>query len=80
MCTQRAAIETGQEVDRQDIKLRGSVHEHEEMLKRAFTFEELSAMDARMRAVIDADQGKSAPPANIIDLKPVFDAGEKDEK
>jgi hypothetical protein len=44
-----AAIETGQEVDRADIKLRGSVNAEEELLRKAFTFEELAEMDARVR-------------------------------
>jgi hypothetical protein len=46
----RAAIETGQEVDRQDINLRGKVNEEAEVLKRAFSFHELAAMQARMKA------------------------------
>ena len=33
----------------------------------------------QVRAVIDVEQGKSAPPANIIDVKPVLEAGEKHE-
>jgi hypothetical protein len=49
------------------------------VLKKAFSFQELEAMRHRMQAVIDAEQGKSAPPANMIDLKPVLAAGEKHE-
>jgi hypothetical protein len=49
----RAAIETGQEVDRQDINLRGKVNDEAEVLKRAFSFDELAAMDRRMKAARD---------------------------
>ena len=42
--------ETGQEVDRQDINLRGKLNDEAEVLKKAFTFEELNAMDRRMKA------------------------------
>jgi hypothetical protein len=34
-------------------------------------------MQARIQPVIDAEQGKSAPPGNIIDLKPVLEMGEE---
>ena len=71
----RAAIETGQEVDRQDINLR-KANDQVEVLKRAFSFEELRAMQDRMQATIDADQGKAVPLADIIDLKPVLEAGD----
>jgi hypothetical protein len=50
-----------------------------EVLKKAFTFEEHNQMQARMQAVIDAEEGKSTPSANIFDLKPVLEAGEKHE-
>jgi phage terminase small subunit len=75
----RAAIETGQEVDRQDINLRGKVNDEAEVLKRAFSFEELEAMRRRIQAVIDAEQTKPAPPANIIDVKPILEDDSKRE-
>jgi lipopolysaccharide export system protein LptC len=37
----RAAIETGQKVDRQDIKLRGGMNDQAEILRKTFTFEEM---------------------------------------
>jgi len=46
----RAAIETGQEVDRADISLRGGLEAQAEMLRKAFTLEELEVMDAKMEA------------------------------
>jgi hypothetical protein len=46
----RAAIETGQEVDRSDINLRGGIAAQAEMLRKAFSLEELEAMDAKMEA------------------------------
>jgi hypothetical protein len=61
------------------FKLNGKLNEWSDVLKKAFSFEELNAMQARMQAVIEAEQGKSAPPANIIDLKPVPEASEEHE-
>jgi hypothetical protein len=84
----RAAIETGQEVDRQDINLRGKVNDEAEVLKRAFTFEELDAMDRRIKAardgkVIEApavtEKERETSSANIIESKPVLEAGENHE-
>ena len=46
----RASIETGQEVDRADINLRGGVAAQAEMLHKAFTLDELEAMDAKIEA------------------------------
>jgi hypothetical protein len=46
----RAAIETGQEVDRTDISLRGGVAAQAEILRKAFTLDELEAMDAKIEA------------------------------
>jgi hypothetical protein len=34
-------------------------------------------MQDRIQAVIDAEQGKSASPANIIDLKPILEDDSK---
>jgi hypothetical protein len=52
----RAAIETGQEVDRQDINLRGKVNDQAEVLRKTFTFEEMRAMQDRVQATIEADR------------------------
>jgi hypothetical protein len=49
----RAAIETGQEVDRQDINLRGKANDEAKVLKKAFSFEELASMDRRVKAARD---------------------------
>ena len=53
-------------MDRQDINLRGKVNDEAEVLKRAFTFEELDAMDRRIKAARD---GKviEAPAAPVTD-------------
>jgi hypothetical protein len=32
-----------------------------------------------MRATVDAEQRKSAPPANITDVKPILEAGDRHE-
>jgi hypothetical protein len=57
----RAAIEIGQEVDRQDINLRGKVNDEAEVLKRAFSFHELEAMRQRMKAVVDGKVIEAQP-------------------
>jgi phage terminase small subunit len=59
----RAAIETGQEVDRSDINLRGGVAAQAEMLRRAFTLEELEIMDAKIEAAKKAPKRIEAPAA-----------------
>jgi hypothetical protein len=59
----RAAIETGQEVDRSDINLRGGLAAQAEMLRRAFTLEELEAMDAKLEAAKKAPKLIEAPAA-----------------
>ena len=46
----RAAIETGQEVDRSDINMRMGLADQAAILRKAFTLEELEAMDARIEA------------------------------
>jgi hypothetical protein len=56
-------IETGQEVDRSDINLRGGLAAQAEMLRRAFTLEELEAMDAKLEAAKKAPKLMEAPAA-----------------
>ena len=46
----RAAVETGQETDRQDINVRGDLQAQADMLRKAFTLDELEAMDAKIEA------------------------------
>jgi hypothetical protein len=71
----RAAIETGQEVDRADIKLRGNVDAEEEMLRKAFTFEELAEMDARIRA---AASGQVVEVKGLLAETPTSEGGGDD--
>jgi len=68
----RAAIETGQEVDRTDINLRGGVAAQAELLRKAFTLDELEAMDARIEAARNGTQVIDAP-AVVRDVKPIHD-------
>jgi len=46
----RAAIETGQEVDRSDIGVRFGLADQAAILNKAFTLDELEAMDAKIEA------------------------------
>ena len=46
----RAAVETGQETDRQDINVRGDLQAQADVLRKAFTLDELEAMDAKIEA------------------------------
>jgi phage/plasmid-associated DNA primase len=46
----RAAVETGQEIDRQDINVRGDLQAQADVLRKAFTLDELEAMDAKIEA------------------------------
>ena len=69
----RAAIETGQEMDRADISLRGGLAAQAEMLRKAFTLEELEIMDAKMEAAINGGSPK------LIDA-PVALADEKKQE
>ena len=59
----RAAIETGQEVDRSDINLRGGVAAQAELLRKAFTLDELEVMDAKIEAAKRAPKLIDAPAA-----------------
>jgi hypothetical protein len=68
----RAAIETGQEVDRSDISLRGGLAAQAEMLRKAFTLEELEIMDAKMEAAMNGSP-------KLIEA-PVALAGEKKQE
>jgi hypothetical protein len=52
----RAAIETGQEVDRQDISLHARSNPRADLLAKRFSLEELDAMRARMLAVLKAEE------------------------
>jgi hypothetical protein len=70
----RAAIETGQEVDRADINLRGGLEAQAEMLRKAFTLEELEVIEARIEAAQNGGSPKELEaPAAVPDFKPVPD-------
>jgi hypothetical protein len=69
----RAAIETGQEVDRADISLRGGVAAQAEMLRKAFTLDELEAMDARIEAARNGTQVIDAPAVVVPEVQPFLD-------
>jgi hypothetical protein len=69
----RAAIETGQEVDRADINLRGGVAAEAEMLRKAFTLDELEAMDARIEAARNGETKQLPGPVGVPDVQPVLD-------
>jgi hypothetical protein len=68
----RAAIETGQEVDRADINLRGGLAAQAEVLRKAFTLDELEQIEARIEA---AQNGGSLKQLEAVfpDVKPVLD-------
>ena len=68
----RAAIETGQEVDRTDISLRGGVAAQAEILRKAFTLDELEAMDAKIEAARNGCTPKQLE-AVFPGIKPVPD-------
>jgi hypothetical protein len=68
----RAAIETGQEIDRSDINLRGGLAAQAEMLRKAFTLDELEAMDAKIEAARNGGTPKQLE-AVFPDIKPVPD-------
>jgi phage terminase small subunit len=72
----RAAIETGQEVDRADINLRGGVAAQAEMLRKAFTLEELEAMDARLEAARNGTKVLGAPAVVVPEVQPFLDKTE----
>jgi hypothetical protein len=72
----RAAIETGQEVDRADINLRGGVQAQAELFRKAFTLEELEVMDAKIEAakagtpkLIDAPAAKPVEKTEVVVLE-----------
>ena len=69
----RAAIETGQEVDRADINLRGGLAVQAEVLRKAFTLDDLEAMDARIEAVRNGETKQLPWPTGVPDVQPVLD-------
>jgi hypothetical protein len=57
----RAAIETGQEVDRGDINMRMGLADQAAILQKAFTLDELGAMDAKIEAARNGSKVVEAP-------------------
>ena len=69
----RAAIETGQETDRQDINVRADLQAQADVLRKAFTLDELEAMDARIEAARNGETKQLQGPAGVPDVHPVLD-------
>ena len=68
----RAAIETGQEVDRADINLRSGLAAQAAVLQKAFTLDELEVIEARIEAAQNGGSPKQLEaPAVVPDVKPV---------
>ena len=69
----RAAIETGQEVDRSDINMRMGLADQAAILAKAFALDELEAMDARIEAARKGAQVIEAPALAVPEVQPVPD-------
>jgi hypothetical protein len=70
----RAAIETGQETDRQDINVRADLQAQADVLRKAFTLDELEAMDARIEAARNGETKQLPGPAGVLpEVQPVLD-------
>ena len=67
----RAAVETGQEIDRQDINVREDLQAQADVLRKAFTLDELEAMDARIEAARNGTQVVEAPALAVPEVQPV---------
>jgi hypothetical protein len=66
----RAAIETGQEVDRSDINARFGLADQAAILNKAFTLEELEAIQARILAAQNGESKELPGPAGVPDVQP----------
>jgi hypothetical protein len=69
----RAAIETGQEVDRTDLSIRGGVNAQADLLRKAFTLDELEVMDAKIEAAKAGVPKQIEAPVVVPDVKLVHD-------
>jgi hypothetical protein len=69
----RAAIETGQEVDRSDINMRMGLADQAEILRKAFTLDELEAIEARIEAARNGSTVVEAPAVVVPKVQPVLD-------
>ena len=69
----RAAVETGQETDRQDINVLGDLQAQADVLRKAFTLDELEAMDARIEAARNGETKQLPGPAGVPDVQPFLD-------
>jgi len=66
----RAATETGQEIDRSDVNKRFGMAEKAEILRRAFTLEELEAIEARIEAAQNGEPKQIEAPLVQPDWQP----------
>jgi hypothetical protein len=71
----RAAIETGQEVDRQDIQIGAKSSAREALLAKAFSIEELEAMRVRMLAAAEATEHEKVADARLDEIEQKQGAG-----
>jgi len=69
----RAAVETGQETDRQDINVRGDLQAQADVLRKAFTLDELEAMDAKIEAARNGSTVVEAPAVVVPKVQVVLD-------
>ena len=70
----RAAIETGQEVDRVDIDLRGGLAAQAAALQKAFTLDGLEVIEVRIEAAQNGGSPKQLEALAVVpDVKPVHD-------
>jgi len=69
----RRRRKTGQEVDRSDINMRMGLADQAEILRKAFTLDELEAMDARIEAARNGETKQLPGPTGAPDVQPVLD-------
>ena len=60
-------------MDRADINLRGGLAAQAEVLRKAFTLDELEVMDARIEAARNGETKQLPWPAGVPDVQPVLD-------
>src|SRR6516162_1173352 len=59
------------ETDRQDINVRADLQAQADVLRKAFTLDELEAMDARIEAARNGTQVIDAPAVAVPEVQPV---------
>ena len=74
----RAAVETGQEVDRQDINLNSRSNARVDLLAKTFSLAEIDEMERRMKATAAAEERRklidATPDEKEASKQPVGDA------